>query len=133
MHIQKIIKSKDFLLVTYKLLHDALFLVLATFALTLIAEGLLPGIISSHISMARIAILIFVLLGAIVWIGNKLEIVYDAPKIKSSKFLPPLILFSFLLIGNSMLKFALWENIIITLTTLFIFFLFYNLFFSKTE
>lgn len=129
--MQKLNISKNTYLVIYKLLHDALALVLGSFVLMLFAEGLLPGIVSSHISMARIVVLLIFILGSIVWIGHKFDIVYDAPKIRKNKIIPILILFSFLLIGNSMLKFALWQNILITLITLSFFFLLYKQIFSS--
>ena len=130
MKMKKISLHKNTYLVIYKLLHDALLLVLASFAGMLIVEGLLPGFVSSHISLDRVAISIFLILLAIVGIGNKFQITYPTPKIKRSKILPLLILSAFLLIGNSMLKFALWQNISITLITLFIFFLIYEMIFS---
>ena len=130
---KKITFSKNAYLILYKLLHDVLLLALLTFSGMLIAEGVLHGIISSHISFDRVAMFIFVILLCITWIGSKFQITYPSPKIKRSKILPFLILISFLLIGNSMLKFALWENITITLTALLVFFLMYGLLFSQTD
>jgi len=122
--------NKDALLIIYKLLYDALFLLLISFIAMLIAEGALPGIVSSHISLTRVVIVILLVLLSIIWIGKKFQLTYAAPVIKKNKPLPVLILLAFLLMGNSLLKFALWENMIITLTTLFLFFLFYQIIFD---
>jgi hypothetical protein len=123
--------QKNNIMIAYKLLHDALLLLLLSFAAILVAEGALPGLVSSHISLARLAIIILVVLGIIIFIGKNFQISYEKPNIKKSRLLPALVLFAFLLIGNSLLKFALWENLIITLVTLFLFFLFYQIIFSS--
>lgn len=119
--------------ITYKLLHDALFLSLASFVLMLVIEGALPGFVSTRFSMARVAVVIMLLVISIVWIGKKFNLTYPAPKSKGGRLLPALILFAFLLIGNSLLHFTLWENIIITITTLFIFYLIFEIIFSSKK
>ena len=105
MRIPKI--SENALAIIYKLLHDALFLLLASFIVMLVAEGAIPGIISAHLSLARVAVVIFLVIGAIVWIGNGLQITYKSPALKKNRLLPVLILLAFVLIGNSLLKFAM--------------------------
>lgn len=129
--MRKISFTKNSYLIAYKLLHDALMLALVTFSLMLIGEGLIPGFVSARLSFSKMVIAIILILSAIVWIGKVLGITYDAPKIKGNKILPILVLAAFLLIGNSMLHFQLWANIIITLTILFIFFLIYELIFTE--
>jgi hypothetical protein len=123
--------SKETLIITYKLLHDALLLLLVSFMLMLVAEGALPGIVSQHISFSKIILVIFLVLGSIIWIGSNLQLTYDKPNLKKNKLLPVLVLFTFLLTGNSLLKFALWENMIITLATLFFLLLFYQIIFGN--
>lgn len=130
MRPKKIIIDKNTLLIAYKLLYDLLFLLLITFALILTAEGVLPGLVSSKISFSKVIILIFLTLASIAYLGKNLHITYSEKKINKIKILPILILFSFLLIGNSLLKFSFWENIIITLTTLFVFFLLYEIIYT---
>lgn len=131
MHLPKLSSiSKNTFLIAYKLLHDALFLLLISFIAMLIAEGALPGIVSAHISFSRIIIAILLILLSIILIGKKFELTYAAPIIKKNKLLPVLVLLTFLLVGNSLLKFALWENMVITLSTLFLFFLFYQIIFN---
>jgi hypothetical protein len=131
--MKKITIDKNILLLTYKLLHDVLFLVLLSFMGILFADALLPGLITSKISFSKITIFLVLVMGATIFLGKYLEISYDKVRINKSKILPALLLFAFLLIGNSLLKFTFWENIIITLVTLFIFYLFYELIFSSDE
>lgn len=133
MNFKKIEIKKETSMIIYKLLYDALFLTIVSFTGMLLIDGLLPGFISSHISFAKITILIIFLLGTIAWIGNKFQVVYDLPKVKKNKLLPFLVLVSFLMIGNSMLKFALWANIVITLIVIVVFFLIYELIFLEKE
>ncbi|EKD58683.1 MAG: hypothetical protein ACD_56C00071G0001 [uncultured bacterium] len=130
MNLKKLVPRKNTYLIAYKLLHDALLLALISFIAMIIGEGLIPGFISQRISFSKVVIVIIIILGFISWIGSKFQITYDAPKIKKNKLVPVLILGAFLLIGNSMLHFDLWTNIIITLIVLVIFFLIYELIFS---
>lgn len=125
------LSQKNNIMIVYKLLHDALLLLLLSFLAILIAEGALPGLISSHLSLTHLAIIILITLGAIIFIGRKFQISYARPNIKKNRLLPILVLLAFLLIGNSLLKFAFWENLTITLITLFLFFLFYQIIFSS--
>lgn len=131
--MKKIHIDKDVLLIAYKLLHDALLLVLLAFLATLVADALLPGLITSKVSFSKITLILVITVSLIIYLGKTLSISYSQIKINKNKILPALILFSFLLIGNSMLKFPFWENIIITLVTLLIFFLLYELIFSSEE
>lgn len=131
--MKKIHIDKDVLLIAYKLLHDALLLVLLAFLATLVADALLPGLITSKVSFSKITLILVITVSLIIYLGKTLSISYPQIKINKNKILPALILFSFLLIGNSMLKFPFWENIIITLVTLLIFFLLYELIFSSEE
>lgn len=122
--------NKSFQLIAYKLLHDALFLSVISFAGMIVVEGVLPGLISSHIGLAKMAIIILILLTIIIWLGGKLQIAYHSEESCYRKLLPFITVFAFLLVGNSLLKFAFWENIIITTATLAIFFLMYIILFS---
>ncbi len=130
---KKIISSRNFLTLIYKLLHDSLFILLFSFTMILIAEGLLPGIATAHLSLAKLAIIVIATLIGIVLIGKKLDLTYAKTRLNKSKLLPILITVSFLLIGNSLLRFAFWENIIITVLTLFVFILFYHLLFLERK
>ncbi|MEI7891235.1 MAG: hypothetical protein WCI36_04705 [bacterium] len=125
--------TRNKLLIIYKLSYDLLFLLLLTFIAVLGAEGLLPGLISSKISFTKITIGIFAVMILITWLGENLQITYAKVNLNRNKIIPIFTLFSFLLIGNSLLKFALWENIIITLATLGVFFLLYEIIFADKE
>lgn len=129
--MKKISIHKDNFLLAYKLLHDALLLALLTFGGILMADGLLPGLVTSKIGFSKIIVATVLILAAIAYLGENLGIHHEQAKLHKNKILPALVLFSFLLIGNAMLKFNFWENIIITLTTLFIFFLLYELIFAQ--
>lgn len=66
--------AKNKLLIFYKLLGDLLFLLLTFFVLALIADGLLSGLVSSHISFLKILALITLNLAALYAIGYAAEI-----------------------------------------------------------
>jgi hypothetical protein len=131
--MKKISINKNYLLITYKILHDILLLILIAFAGILVADALLPGIISSKISFSKMTIALILTSSLIAYLGNHLQISYAEEKINKSKILPILILFSFLLIGNSLLKFTLWQNIMITIISLILFFLFYEILFASKK
>lgn len=133
MKIPQIKITHNSLLVSYKLLHDAMFLILLTFAGLLFSDALLPGLVTSKISFTKITLLLVLVMTLTGFLGKKLGISYPQAKANKSRLLPMLVLFSFLLIGNSLLKFTLWQNIVITLATLFIFFLFYELIFHHEK
>ena len=130
---KKNLSNRNFLTLVYKLLHDALFILLFSFTAILVAEGLLPGLASSHLSPARVAIVLVSTLFGIATLGKKLDLTYPKIRLNQSRLLPILIVVSFLLIGNSLLRFQLWQNILITLLTLFFFILFYHLLFSEKD
>lgn len=134
MRIPKLpVLNKNYVLIVYKLLHDALFLLLMFFIFMLIAEGALPGVVSSHISFIRVILPILLIFIFIILIGKKFDLTYTAPAIKKNRLLPVLILLTFLLLGNSLLKFAFWENIIIVISTLFLFLLLYQIIFEPKD
>jgi len=99
----------------------------------LIAEGALPGVVSSHISFILVILPILLIFIFIILIGKKFDLTYTSPAIKKNRLLPVLILLTFLLLGNSLLKFAFWENIIIVISTLFLFLLLYQIIFEPKD
>ena len=50
--------NQNFFLIAYKLLHDVLFALLVMLSFTLLAEELIPGIISEHIGISKIVVII---------------------------------------------------------------------------
>lgn len=114
------------LIVSYKLLHDIIFLLSTVFALLLIAEGIVPGFISAHLNTTKMAIIIFAVLGVIIYLGRKLKIKFEALQQMSKKWIIFLAIFSMLLIINSLLRFDWKEIIIIALATFLVFFYLYR-------
>lgn len=98
----------------YKLLNDVLILLIISFALLLVSESLMPGLVSSHFSFTRLTLIIFVVLGMIIYLGKSNEISFETEN-KKTALLYGLIIFSILLIINSLLKFAWWEIVVITI------------------
>lgn len=98
----------------YKLLNDVLTLLIISFALLLISESVLPGLVSSYFSFTRLTVLIFAALTGITYLGklNKISFVDEN---KKTVMLYGLIIFSIPLIINSLLKFAWWEIAIISI------------------
>lgn len=107
---QKISPSRETVLLTYKLLHDSLFILMFFFLSAIIAEGLLPGIISLHLALYNVAILILLNILCLSWLSKKCEI--PATKAKNKKML---YLFFLIII-------ALTLNAMMNLNLLFIFF-----------
>ncbi len=131
--ITGMLSNKNFFMLSYKLLHDGLYILFFAFTAILISESLLPGIVTSHLSLTKLTITLLTILVGTIAVGKKLEMNFSRVRLIKTKLLPILIIFSFLLIGNSLLKFELWENIIITILTLFSLALFYYLFFSEKD
>lgn len=125
--LKKFLSNENFLTFIYKLSHDALFILLSSFTIILIVEGLIPGIITSHLSLLKLSLPLLFVFGGIVLIGSKLNLSYPKIKLSKNKLVPFLIVALFLMIGNSLLQFALWENIVITISTISIFILLYQL------
>lgn len=115
-----------------KLLHELLFLLLLVLFVMLFSDGALPGLISSYFSFTKLIAIIFANLAALVYLNKKNNITFAAFNFRHSKSAFVLIVFSFILIGNSLLKFNYWENIIITFSLFVIFYFFHkNIFASE--
>lgn len=114
MHLLNNISENKSLPVIFKLLHDTLFLLLLFFAASLLAESLLPGIISRHFSLARTVILLLGNVFLITLIGNVLQI-NSAPKATNKKMIFVISFFGIILTLNGLLKINLLLNFSITL------------------
>ncbi len=128
------LNKKDFcqwLTIAYKILHDTLFLLLLVFCAALIAEGIIPGFLSSHLSFTKIIMAIFANISAIALISRKIELPSFNHSDKKSKLVAGLFFFSLILIANSLLKFGWLENAIITLASGAVLFYFYRIFSSS--
>ena len=126
--MRKIVFNKNTQLILYKLLNDLLFCWLIFFLLTLVAEGLLPGIITRHLSFLKIILVLILNLVAIYILGSFSSINLQPKKIEKRNFFW-LTLLAIFLIFNSLIKINLILNIFILIFSLaIIYFSFKNLF-----
>lgn len=119
--------------VAYKLSYDVLFLSLISFFMAIIAEGVLPGFISAHVGFAKIILFILLLVAATIALGRYLGIEKPLLSARKNVLTPFFLLISFLLIGNTMLKLPLWQNLFITITLVLILFNFFELSFDTEK
>ena len=108
--------TKNSVRITYKLLNDLLFILLAFFILALIAEGIIPGLVSASFSLLRVVILIAFTLALIFTIAPQAGIELKKPLNKKMTAL--VILVAVLLFFNSLLKLNVYLNIFISLTAI---------------
>jgi len=101
--------NKDKIAIIYKLLNDLLFLILFFFILTLIAESMLPGLVSSHMSFLHIIFFLTLNIFAIYIVGSLLKL--EIYKRKINKKIA--VLSAIILILNSLLKINLFLTLII--------------------
>jgi hypothetical protein len=109
--------KKDQMTIAYKILHDILFVILIFFFASLLAEGILPGIIANHFSFTRVIVIIFVNIFVIYVLGNYLKISLNPGK-KNKKTAFFLLFILTLLIFNSLFKLNVFLNIFILLAVL---------------
>lgn len=105
--------------VFWKLLHDLLFILLVFFALSLAAEGLLPGIIGRYFGMSKFVILILGNVFLITLLGNFLKI-KPAPPAANKKMILAISFFGIALILNGLLKMNIFLNLFITISAIII-------------
>jgi hypothetical protein len=123
----KNLNHKQNLLLTYKLLYDVAFILLFLFSCLTIAEGLLPNFLSSHLNTTSLILVLLLILIAIGKLGEKLNLHYSIISIRKKKSIPFLVIIIILLLGGSILKFPLWENLLIVSGMLCLLFLFYRI------
>jgi|GEM_PF-1019089 len=116
----------QFLFLIYKISQDILLLTILSFVAALFLEAVLPGMVSGNNGFFIVSAFAFAAISSLATIGKKLNIGFQHEK--KQRFLPLILVVAFILIGNSMLKFALWENLLITTATLLIFFILYHSF-----
>lgn len=121
------LNKKQLPIVVYKIIQELLFAVLVIFFGAVVTEGVLPGFLSAQLSPTRIIFLVLAGILSLIFLGRKFSLSISRPDgnlKKSRKFnlakitLATVFVFAFLMIGNSMLKLALWENLLITFLTL---------------
>lgn len=121
-------KIKNLSAIAYKLLTDILFLLLAVYFFLLVSEAVLPGFVSARLSFTKLTLLVLADLAAIAYLGKKNNFIQEDSEIKNKKLI---FIFAFLfaaLAANSLLKFGVAENLIITLSALAILFYFFKIF-----
>jgi len=123
---------KNFLLISYKLLHDTLFVLLIFFALTQLAEGLLPRIIASHFGISKIIILVLINVFTITLLGNFLKI-ETAPQKINKKMIFFISFLGILLMLNSLLSVDVILNIVLTITAVGIAYVLYTILFRENN
>lgn len=124
--------KSDFGIFLYKILGDIMILLLLSLALLLLSEGIMPGLVSSFLSFTRLILIIFAVLGGIIYLGKLNEISFDLEN-KKTVFLGGFLVFSVMLIVNSILKFSLIEIGIITIASIFLLFYLYRNYLTESE
>ena len=125
--------KKNLTAIAYMTANDALSLSLLAAFGSIIAEGLIPGFVSVHFPLAYVGILVIMLAALVQILGHKLDISYEISKIRHAIILPVLLTFSFLIMGNSLLKYPLWQNLLITLGILSASYIIFILFIFPVE
>lgn len=103
----------------YKILNDILLILIVFFAMLLVSEGIMPGLVSAYMSFTRLTLIIFAVLGTAIYLGKLNGIDFEFTDKKTALFCG-LMIFSILLIVNSLLKFNWWEIGIITIGSIFL-------------
>lgn len=125
--------KKNIIIIAYMAANDALSLSLLVAFGSIIAEGLIPGFVSVHLPLAYVGILVIMLAALVQILGHELDISYEISKKRHAVILPVLLTFSFLIMGNSMLKYPLWQNLLITLGILSASYILFTLFIFPVE
>jgi hypothetical protein len=127
--------NKQFVLMAAKLLGDALKLMLFSLILILIAEAVLPGIITARINITYVLILTMLFYFFQEKLTGQFGLSTELNKKAKKKnwVVPVAVLFFVLLIIRSLIKFNVWQIILITLGIAAVSFLIYKEAFSRQE
>jgi len=135
MDLSKYKFNSESLLIIYKLLHDLLFLLLLFFGMALVAEGVLPGIITAHVGFSKIVFLVVFNLLAIFFTGQKIKIEISAKDDKKTtvnkKLTAALVILFGLLVFNSLWAINIWLNLFLVICSLATLYLLVKLFFEE--
>lgn len=128
-NFRKKFKNQGFRLLAYKLTHDIMFFLLISFFLCLILESAIPEMVSKNSGFLILSLLITadILLGSI--LGKSLGLSFKMKK--RHNLFPLAVFFAFIMMGNALLKFALWQNLAITTGILVAVVLLYNVVFQE--
>jgi len=124
--------TQNFFQISYKLLHDLLFAILLLLALTLLAEELLPGIVSEHVGISKIVVMLVLNIFLINFIHPQVEnkLAKDIPS-ASKKTIFTVSLFGILLLINSFLKIGFLLNFLLVIQVAIISYLIYAILLKK--
>lgn len=107
--------EKDSAIIIYKTLHDVLFAELLFFAVAMLAEGAIPGIIISHIGFSKIVIAIAITMVAMSYFASLPKIrdlEFSGEKKRTKKMIFTFVFFAALIMFNGQFK----MNIILNLS-----------------
>ena len=96
----------------YKLLVDVVYLCLLSFVFLIVADSILPGFVSSRINFTGFVILILTLISFIYYIGKKYNFEFTPENNKKNWIIPVLVIISPLII-LSLIKFAIWQILVL--------------------
>ncbi len=113
-------------LVSFKLLHDLLILSLAFFFVLVVADGILPGIISNYYDPAIVVLLVLVNIFLISFLEKSLKL--DVKQKSNKKTAIFMLLILVLLISNTFFRLNIWLNFFLTLLSFLIGFFIYRVF-----
>ena len=113
-------------LVSFKLLHDLLILSLAFFFVLVVADGILPGIISNYYDPAIVVLLVLVNIFLISFLEKSLKL--DVKHKSNKKTAIFMLLILVLLISNTFFRLNIWLNFFLTLLSFLIGFFIYRVF-----
>lgn len=106
--------NRNYLLIAYKLLHDILALMLTSFAVIILLNGMLPEFFLGSAIFLKLILALTALVAAIAYLGKKLGLEFPLQSAQKNLTIPFLLVFAFLVTGNALLKLRFWENIVIT-------------------
>jgi len=127
MLVDKLLTENNFK-ITYKLLHDLLFVIFIFFLLALLAEGLLPGIVSSRVGLYKILLLILSVIFLINAASKKAGVTTSSVSGKTTGFVLVFILSALILNGTRGIGLA--ASVFVVFPALAALYLFYRIFFS---
>lgn len=123
--LHKLSIDKNYLIIAYKLLVDALFIALIFFLFSLIAEGMLPGIITNHVGFSKTIVFVgFALMGG--YLLAKIAGISLEKKMPDKKAAFLMLLIIVLLIFNSLIKISIFLSLPILILVLVSFYFIYQ-------
>jgi hypothetical protein len=128
--------NKNTFIISYKLLHDTLFMALIFFTLALIAEAVLPGIIISHIGFSKMVITILLNVLLLKIVAKKIPLDQSGGDVQFGnkgveKFIFPLIALGALLLFNNQMGINVFLNLFLLFLGALIGYLSYQILFIK--